>query len=195
MKNKRGILNEAKNADCVFISVMGPHAQESEKEIFDRKALDIDKSGESFWVSRINQKFIEECNDKLKGEAGYLILVESSNGGKSAADTKGSKAATNYSKDKMNWIKIDPKISPVTGNLGKNGATAYYYDGIEMCQEQIDLDYYSEEGKTGAIKFMLGKSNVFANKNKTKQTGGMKSSIRKIVAVLRLKAPYVVWVK
>ena len=59
------LLNEAKKADYVFISVMGPHAQESEKEIFDRKAVDIDKSGESFWVSRINQKFIEECNNKL----------------------------------------------------------------------------------------------------------------------------------
>ena len=188
------LLTEAKKADYVFISVMGPHAQESEKEIFDRKALDIDKSGESFWVSRINQKFIEECNDKLKGKTGYLILVESSNDGKSAANTKGSKAATHYSKDKMNWNKIDTKISPVTGNLG-NGATAYYYDGIEMYQEQIDLDYYSEEGKSEAIRFILGKSNVFAKKNKTKQKGGMKSSVRKIVAVLRLKAPYVVWVK
>lgn len=188
------LLTEAKKADYVFISVMGPHAQESEKEIFDRKVLDIDKSGESFWVSRINQKFIEECNDKLKGKAGYLILVESSNDGKSAANTKGSKAATHYSKDKVNWSKIDPKISPVTGNLG-NGATAYYYDGIELCQEQIDLDYYSEEGKTEAIKFILGKSNVFAKQNKTKQKGGMKSSVRKIVAVLRLKAPYVAWVK
>jgi hypothetical protein len=94
----------------------------------------------------------------------------------------------------MNWNKIDTKISPVTGNLG-NGATAYYYDGIEMYQEQIDLDYYSEEGKSEAIRFILGKSNVFAKKNKTKQKGGMKSSVRKIVAVLRLKAPYVVWVK
>lgn len=130
------LLTEAKKADYVFISVMGPHAQESEKEIFDRKVLDIDKSGESFWVSRINQKFIEECNDKLKGKAGYLILVESSNDGKSAANTKGSKAATHYSKDKVNWSKIDPKISPVTGNLG-NGATAYYYDGIELCQDAV----------------------------------------------------------
>ena len=194
MKKKTDLLNEARNADYVFFSVMGPHAQEGEDEIFDRKALDIDKSGESFWVSRINQKFIEECNDKLKDNAGYLILVESSNNGKSAADTKGSKAATHYSKDKMNWIRIDPKISPVTGNLG-NGATAYYYDGIELCQEQIDLDYYSEEGKSEPIKFILGKSNVFAKKNKAKLTGGMKSSIRKIVAVLRLKAPFVVWVK
>lgn len=188
------LLNNAQTADYVFISVMGPHARESEKDIIDRKVLDIDKSGESFWVSRINERFIEDCTRKLKGKAGYLILVESSNDGESATNTKGSKAATHYSKDRVNWSKIDTKISPVTGNLG-NGATAYYYDGIEMCQEQIDLDYYSEEGKSEAIKFILGKSNVFAKKNKTKQTGGMKSSVRKIVAVLRLKAPYVVWVK
>lgn len=190
------LLNEAKKTNCVFVSVMGPHAQESEKEIFDRKALDIDKVGESFWVSKINMNFIEKCYDILKGKVGYLILVESSNNGKSAADTKYSKAATHYSYDKMNWSKIDSKISPVTGNLGKKGATAYYYDGIEMCDDWIDLEYYGEVGnETEAIKFILGKSNILAKKNKDKLKGGMKSSKRKIVAVLRLKSPYVVWVK
>lgn len=194
MRGKTDLLNEAKNADYVFISVIGPHAQESEKEIIDRKALDLDKTGESFWVSKINERFIEDCSRKLNGKAGYLFLVESSNDGKSAADTKVSKAATQYSKDKMNWINIDNKISTVTGNLG-NGATAYYYDSIELFQEQIDLDFYSEEGKREAIKFCRGYSNVFAQKNITPLPRGMKSHVRKIVAVLRLKSPYVVWVK
>ena len=55
------ILNDAKKADSVFISVMGPHAQETEKEIFDRKIHDIVKCKESFWVSRINKAYIEKC--------------------------------------------------------------------------------------------------------------------------------------
>lgn len=41
----------------------------------------------------------------------------------------------------------------------------------------------------------MGKSNVFAKKQKAKLKGGMKNSIRKLVAVLHSIAPYVVWVK
>ena len=83
--------------------------------------------------------------------------------------------------------------------MSKNGATAYYYDGIELCEkseEYLDLNYYKEDDKKSEpIKFIIGKSNVFAQKQKVKLKGGMKNSIRKIVAVLRLKAPYIVWVK
>ena len=197
MKKNMNLLNAAKNADYVFISVMGPHAQESENDIFQRKAKDIDDAGESFWVSKINKKYIEECIQKLNGKNGYLILVEASNNGKSACDTTGSKHATHYSTDKTNWNKIDDRISPVTGSLG-NGATAYYYDGMELYnkENQIDLNYYCEVGnESESIRFQRGKSNVFAKKNETNLNGGMKSSIRRIVAVLRLKSPYVVWVK
>lgn len=193
------ILNDAKKADSVFISVMGPHAQETEKEIFDRKIHDIVKCKESFWVSRINKVFIEKCRNELNGKPLYLILVESSNNGKSAVDTKSTIAATEYSVDRIKWKTIDAKLSPVTGKLGKDGATAYYYDGIELCEkseEYLDLNYYSEyDKKSEPIKFIIGKSNVYAQKQKVKLKGGMKNSIRKIVAVLRLKAPYVVWVK
>ena len=191
------LLNDAKTAKR--ISVMGPHARETEKEIFERKIHDIVKCKESFWVSRINKVFIEKCRNELNGEPMYLILVESSNNGKSAVDTKNTIVATKYSEDKINWKTIDANLSHVTGKLGKNGATAYYYDDIELCEkseEYLDLNYYSEDDKKSVpIKFIIGKSNVFAQKQKVKLKGVMKNSIRKIVAVLRLKAPYVVWVK
>ena len=193
------LLDDAKNADCVFISIMGPHAQETEKEIFDRKIHDIVKCKESFWVSRINKVFVEKCRNEVNGKPIYLILVESSNNGKSAVDTKNTIAATKYSEDRIKWKAINTDLSPVTGNLGKDGATAYYYDSIELYEklsDQLDLNYYSEDdNKSKPIKFIIGKSNVFAKKQKAKLKGGMKNSIRKIVAVLRLKAPYIVWVK
>ena len=189
------LLNEAKNADYVFISVMGPHAQEKENDIFARKTEDINKVGESFWVSRIDEKFVEECRGRLKGDVGYLLLVNSSADGNGASDTKIVEKATHFSKDKEKWSEIDAGISQVTGNLGK-GVTAYYFDDIVECDEPIDLDYYSEvDEDSKAIKFRQGYSNVFAKKNVIKLEGGMKSSKRKIVAVLRLKYPYIVWVK
>lgn len=191
MKTKSNLLNAAKNADYVFISVMGPHAQEKEDEIFRRKTGDIKECGESFWVSGVNERFIAECREKLNGKTGYVILVES----KSAVDTKSSKPATQYSEDNVNWKDIDDNISPVTGKLPNK---AYCFDDIDYCADMadiIDLDYYEDSIKKRAIKFWLGYSNVFAKKSANKMSGGMKSHERKIVAVLRLKYPYVVWVK
>ncbi len=192
------LLNEAINADYVFISVMGPHANEPEDKIFDRKANDIKKAGESFWVSKINKNFVNECRGKLNGKTGYLILVESSGNGKAAANSKTEEEAKQYSEDGTNWKDIDAIISQVTGKLGK-GATAYYFDDIEffdMPDEVIDLDKYSEgDDYVRAIQFRLGHSNVFAKKSDIKMPDGMKSQKRNVVAVLRLKYPYVVWVK
>ena len=187
------LLNEAINADYVFISGMGPHANEGEDKILARKANDIKKVGESFWVSKINEGFVEECHRKLEGKTGYLLLVESS-----GANTKTEERAKQYSEDKTNWKDIDDGISPVTGKLGK-GTTAYFFDDIEffdMNDEKIDLDKYSEGNDySRAIKFWLGHSNVFAKKSDIKMPDGMKSHERSIIAVLRLKYPYVVWVK
>lgn len=202
MKTKMNLLNDAKNADHVFISVMGPHANETPEEIYEKKKEDLKKYGESFWVSGVDEKFVMECRGKLNGKVGYLILVESSGDGKSAADTKSSEPAINYSEDRVNWKEI--KVPSVTGNMHKDGTPAYYFDKIELYEEKeapinlsynINLNYYSEDGKKEAIKFRQGRSNVFAQRNKTKLPGGMKSNERKIVAVLRLKHPYVVWVK
>ena len=197
------LLNEAKNADYVFISVMGPHAQEKEDVILKRKTDDIKNYGESFWVSGIDEGFFTECRKVLDGKAGYLILVESSGNGTSAVDTKFSEPATKYSEDKKEWKDI--RISNVTGNMHKDGTPAYYFDNIELYEDEeapislnyyINLNYYSEnDNELEAIKFRQGRSNVFAKKNETKLKGGMKSPNRKIVAVLRLIYPYVVWVK
>lgn len=192
------LLNNAINANYVFISVMGPHAQESENEIFTRKIDDIKKAKESFWVSKIDEKFVKECRRKFNGTVGYLILVESSGHGKSAVDTKNTDYATQYSEDKITWKEITLNISPVTGKLGK-GATAYCFDDIKLydkSEEPIDLDKYAEGNDyLRAIKFRQGHSNVFAKKSDIKMPEGMKSHERKIVAVVRLKYPYVIWVK
>lgn len=196
-KNGGSLLNNALNAKYVFVSVMGPHAQENENDIFTRKSDDIKKAGESLWVSKIDVKFVGECRRRFNSKVGYLILVESSGHGKSAENTKTTDQATQNSEDKIIWKDITKSISQVTGKLGKS-ATAYYFDDIELYDKSksIDLDKYAESNYyLRAIKFRQGHSNVFAKKSDIKMPEGMKSHERKIVAVLRLKYPYVVWVK
>lgn len=190
-KNK-SLLNQAINADYVFISVIGSRTQVIQDELFRRKKDDINRHKKSFWVSDVNERFIAECREKLYGRQGYVILVKS----KSKVNNKNLKTATHYSGDNVNWKAIGTNVSPVTGKLPSE---AYYFDGIEIINSQndIDLDYYEDTVNSGAIKFGSGNtySNVFAQKSAIKLSGGMKSHKRKIVAVLRLKAPYVVWVK
>lgn len=188
-KNK-SLLNQAINADYVFISVMGAHANESPKEIYKRKIGDIKKCKESLWLSRINEGFITECRRVWKGKVGYLILVNGN-----ASNTESDTPATKFSEDKTIWKDIDANLTPVTGKLNKKGTPAYCIDDIVLCQDPIDLNYYEDTIRLGAIKFSRGYSNVFARSNATPLPGGMKDHKREIVAVLRLKAPYVVWVK
>ena len=188
------LLYSALNAKYVFISVMGPHANETENDIYTKKLNNIKICGKSFWVSRIFKKYIEESRRKLNRETGYLILVES----KSATDTKEAQTATKYSENQKIWEDIDYQLNDVTGYFYKNGATAYYFDKIELCNKPIKIDlndYVEAKDYLKAIKFWLGHTNVFAKKSNIKMHKGMKSHERKIVAVLRLKYPYVVWVK
>ena len=199
------LLNAAINSDYVFISVMGPHANEEPEAIFDRKIEDINICKESFWVSGIDEKFVNECRVKLHGADGYVLLVESSGNGSGSDNTNGDNKATEYSGDKKEWKKINTNISEVTGNLRKNGMPAYYFDDIELFDKketpiilyhEIDLNYYCEcNNQQKAIKFRQGYSNVFVKSNAAPLQGGMQSHKRKIVAVLRLKTPYVVWVR
>ena len=199
------LLDAAQNANYVFISVMGPHANEKEDDIYERKYNDIVGCGESFWVSGIDEKFIKECREKLHGADGYVILVEASSNGNSAANTTGDKKATEYSINKEKWDSINANISEVTGNLHKGGIPAYYFDDIELFENkeapiilyhEIDLNYYSEcNNQQEAIRFRQGYSNVFAKRIAAPLPRGMQSHKRKIVAVLRLIPPYVVWVR
>lgn len=190
-KNK-SLLNQAINTDYVFISVMGTRVQLNEDELLRRKTDDIKRHGESFWVSDINEKYIKECREEYKGMPGYVILVKS----KSKVNNKNLKTATHYSEDNINWKDINANISPV---MGKLPSEAYSFDNIEIINTKniIDLDCYEDTINSGAIKFGSGNtySNVFAKKSAVKLPGGMKDHKREIVAVLRLKAPYVVWVK
>jgi hypothetical protein len=75
--------------------------------------------------------------------------------------------------------------------------TAYFFDKIEKSNGIIDLNFYSDssEEKNSAVRFMLGKSNIFAKRCKNRKSIGMSNPKRNVVAVLRLKKPYVVWIK
>jgi hypothetical protein len=178
------------NSGKKILSVMGPHAGESVKNIFSRKISDIKKVGKTFWVTKSYksqptdvQSFCENSNVRI-----YFISPSAEGGAK---DTTNQVINTQFSSDRHNWNNIPENISPVTG-----AGYAFILDLLEITTNKpIDLNEYAEAPDT-PIKFQQGCSTICAIKaDMTLHEKRMRSNNRKIWAIGRLKEPYCVWVR
>lgn len=186
------MLEDALNSNSLFISVIGPHAGESVSQILERKQNDIAKADESFWIAKVAKKDMERS--KTENPA-YVLLVESSSKGRGAGATKKTVKATEFSKDGINWRRINKSISDVTGNIN-SGTTAYRFDKCEILDSDQTINLKDYETINGnAIRFNSFNSNILSKPAKNRHQDGMKDSNRRIVAVLRLKDENVVKVR
>jgi len=78
--NGEKIMAKISDIKYVVISVMGPHAGESENEIFIRKIQDIHNIGRSFWLMKSHQskpKMVQElCSTANVENAECYCLLE-----------------------------------------------------------------------------------------------------------------------
>ena len=188
MKNVKKLQN-MKRCGKKILSVMGPHAGESVENIFSRKISDIEKVGITFWlIKSYKSKPIYVQGFCRNSNVHIYFISPSVKGG--AKDTKNQTINKQFSSDELNWNNIPENITPVTGE-----GYAFILDSLEMSNSTIDLNEYAEEADT-PIKFQLGCSTVCAIKeNMTSHVDRVKSNIRDVWAVGRLKEPYCVWVR
>ncbi len=192
MTNLRSILTKKH----IIVTIVGSHAGESETEIFDRKKRELINAGKSFWLIKSFKAKTQDIQDFCKralseGEDLFCIFLEAFQKG-GAQPTKTNSIASQFSSDNINWSNI-PKDIKVTGKIDKK-TTALILESLEINNDketEIDLWDYSDF-LNGPIKFTLGASTICATK---KQTEGMKSRHRKIVAFGKLKNPFAVWLK
>ncbi len=98
--------------DYSLFSVMGPHAGEDSDAIFLRKIADIRNAGRTFWVVRSHKAkpdMIQTIGTRVGKRSGNPLcafLAPSSPG--SAAPTKTSSAATEYSANQSEWQPLPP---------------------------------------------------------------------------------------
>jgi hypothetical protein len=188
--------------DFAVISVMGPHAGESTKQIFTRKKRDIEKVGKTFWLVRspaVKPCMVQEmCSAarKRSQRVSCLFISPSSEGG--AKDTDGASPATEYSVDGSTWLPLPKGLTPVTGRLDGRAA-ALVFDELTIIDKQAELDlwdYCCHGDGTAPIIFGQGRSTVCAIRKSSRACRGkMKSNIRVLVAKARLAAPFAVSVR
>ena len=172
-----------------ILSVMGPHAGESVEKIFSRKKSDIKKTGNAFWVINSYKSKPPQVQDFCKNSEIYIYFISPSVKG-GAKDTKTQTINKQFSSDGVSWNNIPPDITPVTGK-----GYAFILDSLEINNSTIDLNDYAEQSDT-PIKFQLGCSTICVIKeDMSSHKNRVKSNIRNVWAIGRLKEPYCVWVR
>jgi hypothetical protein len=193
--------------DFVMLSVMGPHAGESNNQIFKRKIDDVAKVGNTFWLVRssrsrpnIVQPFVTEA---LKHSAAvYCVFISPASVG-GAEETSSATKATRFSghaerpdaRDQSAWSALPAGLGPVTGHLD-GAAHALILDELQLVHgQELSLWDWAEFGPAGLpIRTRQGSSTLCAvRKNTSSHPDRMKSGTRSIVAIGRLAKPYSVW--
>jgi hypothetical protein len=135
-------MNELKNDKYAVISVMGPHAGESESVIFRRKIDDIERIGRTFWLIKSHKAkpSMVQAVCKQAQKEGHIVpcifIQPSSLGG--STPTKTSDSAKMFSPDNLIWSVMPSRLSPVTGKID-SGAFALIFDSLKMKQGVLDL--------------------------------------------------------
>ena len=194
----------------VLLSVIGDHAGCTVEENYARKIHDIAQCGESFWLMKsasarfddlsqfckAEEKEIESEKEKEK----YVFILWIAAGSKGGAKpTSTSTAVTAISADGEAWQPYPTAqgMGALTGRLDRH-TVALRLDAIAVVERRgivVDLwEYESQHG--GAVKLRIGASTVCATRGETSEhPARMKSHLRKLVAIGRLKHPFVYWVK
>lgn len=184
----------------LVISVIGPHAGESEDEIFKRKMDDIRKTGKTFWLIKSHkakpdmvQSLCKEAEMHRGNSLTVFVEASSSTG---ARPTVTAKEAKEYSQDGVRWKGLPKGLSSVTGKID-NGTYALIFNQLKLVNDVIDLWGYADFLRQDQpIKIFLGASTICAvRKNMSSHPLAPKSHCRKVIAIGKLCEPYCVWLR
>ncbi len=185
----------------IVISVMGPHAGESENAIFFRKMNDIEQVGRTFWLHKsykakpdLIQKFCDQLHNI--GEDAFCCFIEASSRG-GASPTKTADTASKYSIDNLRWHQLDSNSSKVTGQI--NHAYALVFSELKLVNVTIDLwDYADYFDQSEPLRIRQGASTLCAvrkDMSDVPHSKKIKSRNRKIIAVGKLCEPGCVYLR
>jgi hypothetical protein len=207
-----GNLGDALGSRYLVISVMGPHAGESERAIFERKINDVHRIGRTFWLINSHraeppmvQRLLSEAK-KERANCYCVFIAPSSQGGAVHAST--SDSAKSYSKDGLIWHNLPSGLSPVTGRINRK-TCALVFDQLELTHSNsyLDLwnyaDFFNQDLPISGSrhlprgkKFIQGFSTVCAiKKDMSSHKDRMKSNHRRITAIGRICDPYCVYLR
>jgi hypothetical protein len=201
-------MDNIENEKFVVLSVVGPHAGETEGEIFRRKITDITNMGTTFWLIKSHKAkpdLVQQFCRCARAESrnAFAVFIEPSAKGCAIPTRDGARAhaistVKKYSADKTEWTEFPMGLTPVTGKI--DGISfALLFDRLELLATRriIDLwnyaDFFNQENP---IRIRQRSSTLCAmKKDMSRSKNKIKSRFRKVVAVGRLRSPYCVWVR
>jgi len=189
------------NTENRIITIIGPHACETEDRILSRKVCDIKIAGKTFWlIKAISEKTLKEVQEFCENsESEVKIYFISPATPKGARPTKDKTVNKEYW-DGDNWEKIPEGISPVTGK-----GYAFILSKLDLkTDENINIYDYAEYPKESDMPVIFSNraSTICAIKEDMsdhpkrmhKNSSGTKN-IRTVWAVGTLEKPYYVKVR
>lgn len=182
------LFDRALQSERLIMSVMGPHAGESEAEIFKRKQEDIKACGLTYWLCRSPGTKPDKAQAFLSSAPSFVLFLSPMRA-RGARPTTVCDRATCVSNDGKSWYEISNKIGPVTGKLTK-GAYVFALSEISLCDKMIEMDSFCDEDDS-PIWFGLGYSTALAQKTSMEY----KAKQRHVVAVAQTLAPHSLWVR
>jgi len=186
------------SASRLVVSVMGPHAGEESSVIFRRKIQDIATVGQTFWLVRSLGATPDAVRRLCSGaDSVYVVFVEPSTSG-GAQPTRTAVAASEYSIDRTNWVRLPRRLGPVTGKIDR-GAYALCLDDLRESEPDVLLDlwaYGSPAAPHEALRTRIGRSTVCAIRHNTEHDPTrMRSRYRLVKAYGRLRQPFSCWLR
>ncbi len=176
------------------LSVMGPHANENESAIFERKRADIARIGKTLWLCQSPAA----RPDRLQAfcvDTPCRVFFLSPASAKGARPTTSTHRMTECSADRLTWSPLPIGLGPVTGQACSS-AYALVLDSLEIVSSSFDLWMYVDARNNEPVRFRLGASTLLARRgDASTHPLRPKSRIRQVLAVGCLTAPYAVWIR
>jgi len=180
---------------------MGPHAKQSEAEIFTAKAHQVGMYGRCFWLYHSMMARPDQVQELCgRSQPSYCIFVKGR-----PQPTKLADVATEFATSRDGpWASITPAEIRPTGKLG-GAPCAMIFDALELPDQPTDvfdaltlnLLNYSPFGlPSQAIDTQMPHSTVCCERTPSRNDKDqMQDVIRHVVAVARLQRPFGVWVR
>ncbi|SRR5260221_14216864 len=171
------------------LSIIGWHAGESPDVIINRKRADIQKAKNTIWMYQSQLASVQAVQRFGNAQNSAVYFLEGS-----AYPASTTQAARQMSSNGSNWGALPQGISDVTGKLPGGGLVIGSLSQT-LSDHEIDLWDYFEHSTSQPLRFRQGASTACVVVAQNGPIAGMKSRIRKIVAVGQLAPPYAVYLR
>jgi hypothetical protein len=173
------------------LSIIGWHAGESPADIVRRKRADIQKTSSTIWLYQSQLASIQDVQHfgvAYPNPAVYFLEG-------SAYPAKTTQAAREMSSNgSSSWVPLPRGIGKVTGRLPSGGLFIGALTS-PLLNHDIDLWEFFEHSTSKPLRFRQGASTACVLISQAGAVQGMKSRVRKVVAIGQLTPPYAVYLR